>query len=74
MGFVYPVTGILLFVISFFVCDTPEPFDHDVDAAFDENERTGTGAADALEAKAKEIEMMERPSDVPAKADGNTAN
>jgi len=26
------------------VCNEPEPFDHDVDAAFDENDRKGVGA------------------------------
>lgn len=67
MGFLYPIAGILAFVISFFACNTPEPFDHDVDAAFDENDRAGTGAENALEAekaRAKEVEM----------ANGKTAN
>jgi len=45
MGFIIPITGLLIFMISFVACTDPEPFDHDVDAAFDELERTGNGAA-----------------------------
>lgn len=46
MGFLFPISGLLVFGISFFACKEPEPFDHDVDAAFDENDRAGTGDAD----------------------------
>lgn len=81
MGFVYPLAGILAFVISFFACNTPEPFDHDVNAAFDENDHAGTGAVDALAAekaaaKAQEVEMTNANSVVAPlqSADGNTAN
>lgn len=45
MGFIYPLVGIVLFVVSLAVCTKAEPFDHDVDAAFDEGDHTGVGAA-----------------------------
>jgi len=73
MGFVYPIAGILAFVISFFACNSPEPFDHDVDAAFDENDHAGVHIdADKAQAKTNELEMNDRVS-VP-NVDGNTAN
>ena len=34
MGLITPIIGLLIFIISFFACNEPEPFDHDVDAAF----------------------------------------
>lgn len=43
-GFCFPIAGLLVFFISFCACNTPEPFDHDVNMAFDENDREGTGA------------------------------
>lgn len=74
MGFVYPIAGILAFVISFFACTAPEPFDHDVDAAFNEDDHTGVGndAGEKALVKANEVEMNDRVS-VPV-GDGNTAN
>ena len=66
MGFIYPIVGILLFVISFFACNTPEPFDHDVDAAFDEMDRAGTGAQDYNNEKVAEVEMAKERDTVPA--------
>jgi len=50
MGFIYPLAGLLVFILSAIICKEPEPFDHDVDAAFDENDHQGTGAASTFEA------------------------
>jgi len=36
MGFLYPIVGLVLFAVPLVVCTTEEPFDHDVDQAFDE--------------------------------------
>ena len=50
MGFIYPIAGILVFVLSAILCKEPEPFSHDVDAAFEEDDHTGTGAKSTFEA------------------------
>ena len=47
-GFVFPISGILTFILSFIICNEPEPFDHDVDAAFDENDHAGVGAESSM--------------------------
>ena len=49
-GFCFPIAGLLTFFISFCACNEPEPFDHDVDAAFDENDRDGVGASSSMAA------------------------
>ena len=43
-GFAFPISGLLVFIVSFIVCNEPEPFDHDVDAAFEEDDHKGVGA------------------------------
>ena len=43
VGFLFPLSGIFTFVLSFIFCTEKEPFDHDVDAEYDENDRVGTG-------------------------------
>jgi len=48
-GFMFPIAGLLTFLLSCF-CNEPEPFDHDVDAAFDEDDREGVGAASSMAA------------------------
>ena len=53
LGFAFPITGLLVFVVAFIFCRAPEPFDHDVDAAFDETDRAGTGADSVFEAGSK---------------------
>ena len=66
MGFLFPISGLLVFGISFFACKEPEPFDHDVDAAFDENDRAGTGDADkAFGANQKVVDGDEGETDKP---------
>ena len=40
-GFCFPIAGLLVFGISFCACNEPEPFDHDVDMAFDEKDHAG---------------------------------
>ena len=50
LGFCFPISGLLVFGISFCVCKEPEPFDHDVDAAFDENDIDGIGAESSMAA------------------------
>ena len=49
-GFCFPIAGLLTFFISFCVCKEPEPFDHDVDAAFDEKDHAGMGAESSMAA------------------------
>ena len=49
-GFIFPIAGILTFVLSFIICNEPEPFDHDVDAAFDEKDHAGVGAESSMAA------------------------
>ena len=55
-GFFFPVAGIVIFIVSALACKEPEPFDHDVDAAFDENDRTGVGAESSYAAGAAKAE------------------
>ena len=43
MGMIFPLFGLLIFILSFILCNTPEPFDHDVNAAFEEDDVAGTG-------------------------------
>ena len=43
LGFCFPLTGTLIFILCVLFCTTPEPFDHDIDAAFDEDDIVGTG-------------------------------
>merc|ERR1711994_992246 len=49
-GFMFPIAGLLVFILSFILCKEPEPFDHDVDAAFDEDDRAGVGAESSMAA------------------------
>ena len=49
-GFCFPIAGLLVFFASFFICTEPEPFDHDVDAAFNEDDHTGLGAESSMAA------------------------
>ena len=49
-GFCFPIAGLLTFFISMCVCSEPEPFDHDVDAAFEEDDRQGVGASSSMAA------------------------
>lgn len=53
MGFLFPIAGILIFIASFFLITTPEPFDHDIDAAFDEHDHAGVGAESSMTAGSK---------------------
>ena len=46
----FPIAGLLVFVLSFFICTEEEPFDHDVDAAFNEDDHTGLGAESSMAA------------------------
>lgn len=52
-GFCFPIAGLLVFFITLCFCRSPEPFDHDVDAAFDENDHEGTGAESTFAAGIK---------------------
>lgn len=49
-GFMFPIAGLLVFILSFFICTEEEPFDHDVDAAFNEDDHTGLGAESSMAA------------------------
>lgn len=49
-GFMFPIAGLLVFILSFFICKEPEPFDHDVDAAFREDDHMGLGAESSMAA------------------------
>ena len=79
-GFLFPISGLLVFIVSAFVCTEEEPFDHDVDMAFDENDHMGVGAADVFSAgmalaDGKKAEMELANAEL-AKVgpDGQTAN
>ena len=50
VGFMFPIAGLLVFFASFFICTEPEPFDHDVDAAFREDDHAGLGAESSMAA------------------------
>ena len=43
MGFLYPIGGLIAFIIPVFVCTEKDPFNPEVDAAFDEFDRAGMG-------------------------------
>jgi len=49
-GFCFPIAGLLVFILSFILCNEPEPFDHDVDAAFDDKDHAGVGAESSMAA------------------------
>lgn len=78
LGFCFPIAGLLVFFISLCFCTKPEPFDHDVDAAFEENDRTGVGAdsvfaaglvapkAEKEEMEIAEVKSVDAPSEPPA--------
>jgi len=71
MGFIYPIAGLLVFILSFILCNEPEPFDHNVDAAFDEHDHAGTGAASseaAMTKKGVEPEVQMGAIDAPPAA------
>ena len=71
LGFIFPISGLLVFGISFVACKEPEPFDHDVDAAFDENDHAGVGDADkAFADNQKEVELAEAEKPAQAPAEG----
>jgi hypothetical protein len=36
LGFLFPLIGILSFIIPVFICKTKEPFEHNIDDAFDD--------------------------------------
>jgi SNF family Na+-dependent transporter len=54
LGIIFPALGFLFFIGPVFFPPGPEPFDHDVDAAFREDDVAGVGS---LNPSAKEIEM-----------------
>ena len=70
LGFCFPIAGLLTFFISLCLCTKPEPFDHDVDAAFEEDDIAGAGAASSMAAamsKVKDTEVeVELKDDAPA--------
>jgi len=43
MGFLYPIGGLVAFIIPLFVCTTPEPFEHDIEEEFEEDNKAGSG-------------------------------
>ena len=55
-GFCFPIAGLLIFFISICACSEPEPFDHDVDAAFDENDHAGVGAESSMAALTTKVD------------------
>ena len=50
IGFVFPIAGLFVFVLSFCICSEEEPFDHDVDAEFNEDDHAGLGAESSMAA------------------------
>lgn len=64
-GFIFPLAGILTFVLSFIICNEPEPFDHDVDAAFDDKDHAGVGAESSMAALTGGTAQVQ-PNDAPA--------
>lgn len=51
VGWIIPGLGFIAFIIPVFNPPGPEPFDHDVDAAFKEDDYTGVGAASSFDAQ-----------------------
>ena len=75
VGFLFPLSGIFTFVLSFIFCTEKEPFDHDVDAEYDENDRVGTGKSSYEAGLVKADDQKPAPIDsvvmFDGKSDGN---
>lgn len=56
IGFCFPISGLLVFFISMCACNEAEEFDHDVDAAFDENDHVGVGADSSMAALTTKVD------------------
>ena len=70
MGFLYPIAGFITFAVPIFTCTEKDPFNPEVDGAFDENDRTGTGANDVFELMAKAArEKKKNPAATSGKVD-----
>lgn len=64
IGWIIPGLGFIAFIIPVFNPPGPEPFSHDVDAAFKEDDYSGVGAASTFDAqkggKSVEAEMADK--------------
>lgn len=75
LGFLFPIIGLLSFIIPIFVCKTQEPFEHNIDDAFDDYEPAANSSAVAPsqvelpESDRKEIVKAEEPTDSAAPAE-----
>jgi SNF family Na+-dependent transporter len=64
IGISIPALGFIGFIVPVFFPPGPEPFDHDVDAAFKEDDFSGTSKAASLSAAEKsEMEMVGKTAD-----------
>jgi len=60
MGFLYPIGGFISFIVPLFVCTEKDPFNPEVDVAFDENDRAGCGASNVFEAMAADAKAKKK--------------
>ena len=54
IGFCFPISGFLVFLIALFVCKENEEFDSGMDAEFDPHDRVGTGCESSYAAGMKD--------------------
>jgi hypothetical protein len=58
MGFIFPISGLLMVGIGFCCCTKEEPFSHDVNAAFEEDEvKEVEGEVKESGTKGQDVEM-----------------
>ena len=69
IGFSFPILGILIFVLAFFLLITPEPFEPQVEWEFDPNDNVGTGARSSSDAYLQEDEALSKGATPPIKGE-----
>jgi len=60
MGAIYPLGGLMCFIVPLFICTTPEPFEHDIEEEFAEDNKAVEQSATPAQAPAGEVEMSEK--------------
>lgn len=58
MGALYPIGGLLAFIIPIFICTTPEPFEHDIEEELAEESKAVEGGNTAINEKAEAVEEL----------------
>ena len=54
----FPISGLLTFILAFFFCTEKQEFDEELDRPYDPNDKVGTGSLDVKDIKKLESVKM----------------